>query len=67
MTTIVVGGGASGMLCAYFAKKGGNDVILIEQNEKLGKKLYITGVNLSINVFEKSMCYKTNSYIREKI
>ncbi len=43
MTTIVIGGGASGMLCAYFAKKGGNDVILIEQNEKLGKKLYITG------------------------
>ena len=43
MTTIVVGGGASGMLCAYFAKRSGNDVILIEQNEKLGKKLYITG------------------------
>ena len=43
MTTIVIGGGASGMLCAYFAKRGGSDVILIEQNEKLGKKLYITG------------------------
>ncbi len=43
MTTIVIGGGASGMLSAYFAKKGGSNVILIEQNEKLGKKIYITG------------------------
>ena len=43
MTTIVIGGGASGMLCAYFAKQSNNTVILIEQNEKLGKKLYITG------------------------
>lgn len=43
MTAIVVGGGASGMLSAYFARQSGSDVILIEQNEKLGKKLYITG------------------------
>ena len=39
---IVIGGGASGMVSAYFASKN-NNVILIEQNEKLGKKLYITG------------------------
>ena len=43
MKTIVVGGGASGMLCAYFRSINGDDVILIEKNEKLGKKLYITG------------------------
>ena len=43
MKVIVVGGGASGMLCAIFQKMRGHDVTLIEKNEKLGKKLYITG------------------------
>ena len=38
----VVGGGASGMMAAYAAANGG-EVILFEQNEKLGKKLFITG------------------------
>ena len=40
---LVVGGGAAGMAAAYFAAEAGADVILIEKNEKLGKKLYITG------------------------
>lgn len=40
---LVVGGGASGMAAAYFAAGSGADVILFEKNEKLGKKLYITG------------------------
>ena len=43
MNVIVVGGGASGLLSAYFHAKNGENVTLIEQNEKLGKKLYITG------------------------
>lgn len=43
MKTLVIGGGASGMVCAYFSAKNGDDVILIEKNEKLGKKLFITG------------------------
>lgn len=43
MKVIVIGGGASGMVASYFSKKNGNDVTLIEKNEKLGKKLYITG------------------------
>ena len=43
MNTIVVGGGASGLMAAYSAAKNGNDVILIEKNEKLGKKIYVTG------------------------
>ncbi len=42
-TVIVVGGGASGMLSAYSAAKSGKRVILLEKNEKLGKKIYITG------------------------
>lgn len=40
---IVVGGGAAGMMAAIFAARNGKEVILIEQNEKLGKKLFITG------------------------
>lgn len=49
---VVIGGGASGMLSAYASASAGNRVILIEKNEKLGKKLYITG---------KGRCNVTNS------
>ncbi len=40
---VVIGGGASGMLAAYSASISGKRVILLEKNEKLGKKIYITG------------------------
>lgn len=40
---IVVGGGASGMMAAIAAAGCGAETILIEKNEKLGKKLFITG------------------------
>ena len=50
-TVIVTGGGASGMAAAFSASEG-NRVILLEQNEKLGKKLYITG---------KGRCNLTNA------
>ena len=39
----VIGGGAAGLMAAYAAGKNGHQVMLIEQNEKLGKKIYITG------------------------
>ena len=39
----VIGGGAAGLMAAYAAAKNGNNVTLIEKNEKLGKKIYITG------------------------
>ncbi len=39
----VIGGGPAGMLAAYAAAGRGHDVTLYEKNEKLGKKLYITG------------------------
>ena len=39
----VVGGGAAGLMAAYAAAKNGHKVILFEKNEKLGKKIYITG------------------------
>lgn len=40
---IIIGGGASGMLAAVIAARNGHEVHLFEKNEKLGKKLYITG------------------------
>lgn len=39
----VSGGGAAGMIAAVFAARNGNEVSLYEKNEKLGKKLFITG------------------------
>ena len=40
---LIVGGGAAGMMAAVFAAKNGNKVEIFEKNEKLGKKLFITG------------------------
>ncbi len=49
---IVVGGGAAGMMAAIAAGKNGNSVEIYEKNEKLGKKLFITG---------KGRCNVTNA------
>ena len=49
---IVIGGGASGMIAAGTAAKQGSNVILIEKNSILGKKLLITG---------KGRCNLTNA------
>lgn len=40
---IVAGGGAAGMMAAIQAARAGKQVLLLEKNEKLGKKLFITG------------------------
>lgn len=40
---IIVGGGAAGMLAAIAAGNIGHKVSIYEKNEKLGKKIYITG------------------------
>ncbi len=52
MKVIVIGGGPAGMLAAIFAARNGSEVILLEKNNKLGKKLYITG---------KGRCNLTNA------
>ncbi len=39
----IIGGGAGGMMAAYAAAQNGHEVIVFEKNEKLGKKIYITG------------------------
>ena len=43
MTVCVVGGGPAGMMAAIAAAENGNKVTLLEQNGKLGKKLFLTG------------------------
>ncbi|MGN0334168.1 MAG: NAD(P)/FAD-dependent oxidoreductase [Lachnospiraceae bacterium] len=48
----VIGGGAAGMFSSVFAAQNGNEVHLFEKNEKLGKKLFITG---------KGRCNVTNA------
>ena len=40
---IVIGGGAAGMMAAITAAGNNNKVVLVEKNEKLGKKIFITG------------------------
>ena len=55
---IVVGGGAAGMLAAIAAAAEGADVNLYEKNEKLGKKLFITG---------KGRCNVTNACEMEEL
>ena len=40
---LIIGGGAAGMAASVFAARAGASVTLLEKNEKLGKKVYITG------------------------
>lgn len=40
---VVIGGGAAGMMAALSAASRGGAVTLLERNQKLGRKLYITG------------------------
>ena len=55
---IVVGGGAAGMFVAIAAAKNGHQVTLYEKNEKLGKKIFITG---------KGRCNITNAADMEEL
>ena len=54
---LVIGGGAAGMMAAIYAARAGADVTLLEHNEKLGKKIYITG---------KGRCNLTNDCARDE-
>ena len=49
---VVIGAGASGLMAAYAASSSGADAIVLERNEKAGKKIYITG---------KGRCNLTNA------
>ncbi len=54
MKVCIIGGGASGMMAALLIAEKGHSVVLLEKNEKLGKKIYITG---------KGRCNLTNAVI----
>ncbi len=55
---IVAGGGAAGMMAAITAARAGADVLLLEPNDKVGRKLYITG---------KGRCNVTNNCGRDEL
>lgn len=55
---LIIGGGAAGMFAAIAAAGNGQEVHLFEKNEKLGKKLYITG---------KGRCNLTNACDMDKL
>lgn len=55
---IVIGGGAAGMMAAVSAAEKGHRVVLYEKNERLGKKIFITG---------KGRCNVTNACETEKL
>ena len=55
---LIIGGGAAGMLASVYAARNGMEVHLFEQNEKLGKKLFITG---------KGRCNFTNGCATEEL
>ena len=57
-TVAIIGGGAAGMLAAIGAASIGHEVTIYEKNEKLGKKMYITG---------KGRCNITNASTMEEI
>ena len=55
---IIIGGGAAGMMAAIAAARAGHKVRIYEKNEKLGKKVYITG---------KGRCNVTNACDTEEL
>ena len=57
MKVIVVGAGAAGMMCAATAAVNGAEVVLLERNDRCGRKLAITG---------KGRCNVTNACSREE-
>ena len=55
---LVIGGGAAGMMAAITAARTGKSVILLEKNDRLGKKLLITG---------KGRCNVTNNCTADEV
>ena len=55
---IIIGGGPAGMFAAIVAAQNGNKVLLLERNDRLGKKLLITG---------KGRCNVTNACSAQEV
>ena len=54
---IIIGGGAAGLMCGVTLAENGIKTTIVEKNEKLGKKIYITG---------KGRCNMTNLCERQE-
>lgn len=73
MKVAIVGGGASGLIASIVAKRQGFDVVIIEKQDRIGKKILITGngrcnltnLKLSPNNFHTN--YKGNHFLPIKI
>ncbi len=60
---LIIGGGASGLMCAYLLAKGGKAVTVLEKNDRVGKKLLATGngkcnltnVNLTLDDYNTAL------------
>lgn len=55
---LIIGGGAAGMMAGVYLARAGHEVHILEKNEKLGKKVYITG---------KGRCNVTNNCDTEEL
>ena len=60
-TIAIIGGGASGMMAAIFAARKGAKVLLLEQNDRLGKKILVTGNGRCnyTNTYQDASCYRS--------
>lgn len=60
-TIAIIGGGASGMMAAIFAARKGAKVLLLEQNDRLGKKILVTGNGRCnyTNTYQDTSCYRS--------
>ena len=61
---IIIGAGASGIVCSILSKKNNNKVVVLERNDKTLKKLLMTG-NGRCNYMNES--YSTKNYHSEDI
>ena len=57
MRVLIVGGGASGLVAAIYAANSGNEVMLVDKNNNLGKKILLTG-NGKCNYWNKDISLK---------
>ena len=63
MKVFIIGGGASGLVAAITAKRSGADVTILERNDKLGRKLLLTGNGRCnyYNSYQDLSCYHSSS------
>lgn len=61
-TIAIIGGGASGMMAAISASGTGAKVLLLEQNDRLGKKILVTGNGRCnyTNTYQDASCYRSD-------